>query len=130
METNGDGYAGLMDAYLRRLEVDAEPPSADALFRIHRAHVDRVPYETTWIHLGEKWGIDTDAAVERIALGGRGGYCFHLNGSFARLLSTLGYNVSLHVGGVYGPDPGEHDLTNHLVLLVDELPTAGNPAGT
>ena len=101
-----------------------------ALFRIHRAHVDRVPYETTWIHLGEQWRVDTDAAVDRIPRGGRGGYCFHLNGSMARLLSTLGYAVSLHIGGVHGPEPGEHDMTNHLVLLVDDLPTAENPTGT
>jgi N-hydroxyarylamine O-acetyltransferase len=119
-----------MDAYLHRLEVDAEAPSVDALFRIHRAHVDRVPYETTWIHLGEQWSIDSDAAVERIARRGRGGYCFHLNGSLARLLSMLGYDVSLHIGGVHGPEPGEQDLTNHLVLLVDGLATNDNPGGT
>ena len=118
-----------MAVYLRRLGIEAEPPSVDALFRIHRAHLDRVPYETTWIHLGEQWSIDTDAAVERIARGGRGGYCFHLNGSLARLLSTLGYDVTLHIGGVHGPEPGEQDLTNHLVLLVGGLPTTDNPDG-
>ena len=47
-----------------RLRIDAEPPSVDALHRIHRAHVDRIPYETTWIQLGEQWTIDTDAAVD------------------------------------------------------------------
>jgi N-hydroxyarylamine O-acetyltransferase len=129
VETNGAIDAALLDAYLRRMQVDAEPPSADALFRLHRAHVDRIPYETTWIHLGEQWSVDTDAAVERIARGGRGGYCFHLNGSLARLLSTLGYDVTLHIGGVHGPDPGENDLTNHLVLLVRGLPTTDNPTG-
>jgi N-hydroxyarylamine O-acetyltransferase len=118
-----------MDAYLHRLGVDDEPPSVDALFRIHRAHVDRVPYETTWIHLGEQWSVNSQDAVERIARGGRGGYCFHLNGSLAQLLSVLGYDVSLHIGGVHGPEPGEGDLTNHLVLLVDGLPTTENPAG-
>ena len=56
----------VIDAYLRRLGLDAEPPSVDALFRIHRAQVERVPYETTWIPLGERWDIDTKAAVERI----------------------------------------------------------------
>jgi N-hydroxyarylamine O-acetyltransferase len=119
-----------MDAYLRRLQLEAEPPSVDALFRIHRAHVDRVPYETTWIHMGETWSVDTDAAVERIARRGRGGYCFHLNGSLSRLLSTLGYDVTLHIGGVHGPEPvGDEDLTNHLVLLVGGLPSEGNPTG-
>ena len=26
--------------------------------RLHRAQVERVPYETMWIHAGERWGID------------------------------------------------------------------------
>ncbi|MEO8264206.1 MAG: arylamine N-acetyltransferase [Ilumatobacteraceae bacterium] len=124
-----DGDATVISAYLRRLGVEAEPPSVEALHRIHRAHVDRVPYETTWIHLGERWSIDTDSAMERIALGGRGGYCFHLNGSLARLLTRLGYEVSLHVGGVHGSEPHIDDMTNHLVLTVGGLPTADNPAG-
>ena len=63
----------VIEAYLRRLGLEAEPPSVDSLFRIHRAQVERVPYETTWIQLGERWDIDTDAAVERIAKRGRGG---------------------------------------------------------
>ncbi len=130
MGANVNGSTELTDAYLRRLGVDAEPPSVDALFRIHRAHVDRVPYETTWIHLGERWGIDTDAAMERIARKGRGGYCFHLNGSLSRLLATLGYDVSLHIGGVHRVEPLPDDLTNHLVLTVAGLPTDGNPVGT
>ena len=44
-------------AYLRRLGLEAEPPSVDALQRLHRAQVERVPYETMWIHAGEPWGI-------------------------------------------------------------------------
>jgi N-hydroxyarylamine O-acetyltransferase len=119
----------LTDAYLSRLGLDAEPPSVDALFRIHRAHVDRVPYETTWIPLGEQWDINSDSAMERIARGGRGGYCFHLNGSLARLLDALGYEVSRHIGGVHGPVPTADSLTNHLVLLVGGLPSDGNPSG-
>ena len=119
----------IVDAYLRRLGEPTEPPSVEALFRIHRAHVERVPYETTWIHLGERWGIDVDSSMERVALHGRGGYCFHLNGSLSRLLQLLGYDVSRHVGGVHGPEQSSADLTNHLVLVVSALPTADNPGG-
>ena len=45
------------DAYLRRLGVEPEPPSLDLLCRIHRAHVERVPYETLWIQLGQGWSV-------------------------------------------------------------------------
>jgi arylamine N-acetyltransferase len=99
------------------------------LFRIHRAHLERVPYETTWIHLGEQWSVDSDEAVARIALRQRGGYCFHLNGSLSRLLAMLGYDVSLHVGGVHVVEPAVENLTNHLVLMVSGLPSNENPDG-
>ena len=121
--------AELRSAYLKRLGLDAEPPSADALFRIHRAHVGRVPYETTWLHMGEQWSVDPALSAERVAFGGRGGYCFHLNGSLAQLLLMLGYDVTHHIGGVHGPEPSADDLTNHLVLTVGGLPTTDNPSG-
>ncbi len=121
-----------IDAYLDRLGLDRESPSAraDALDRLHRRHVERVPYETTWIHLGEPWSIGPDEAVERIATAGRGGYCFHLNGALSTLLAALGYHVTLHVGGVHRGEPDVADLCNHLVLLVHDLPTSDHPDGT
>lgn len=120
----------LQTAYLRRLGLDAERPSADALRRLHRAQVERVPYETMWIHAGESWGIEPVDSVARVALDGRGGYCFHLNGAFSELLASLGYDVVRHVGGVHGPGgPDVEMLSNHLVLTVSGLATDDNPSG-
>jgi arylamine N-acetyltransferase len=117
-------------AYLGRLGLDAEPPSVEALQRLHRRQVERVPYETMWIHMGEGWTIDLDDAVARVALGRRGGYCFHLNGAFSELLRSLGYTVTRHVGGVHGPAGSSPDeMSNHLVLTVSGLPTDENPSG-
>src|SRR5215210_3583826 len=107
----------LRDAYLERLGLEAEAPSVEALFRIHRAQVERVPYETLWIHLGETWGVDLSESTQRVATTRRGGYCFHLNGALSELLLALGYDVTRHVGGVHGPPgPSEQEMTNHLVL--------------
>lgn len=118
------------DRYLQRLGLGVEPPSPDALSRLHRAHVERVSWETLWIQMGELWGIDPHESARRIAEEGRGGYCFHLNGAFAVLLESLGYVVTHHVGGVHGPDgPSEDELTNHLVLCARGLPTEANPGG-
>ncbi len=117
--------------YLERLGLEVEPPSADALHRLHQRHVERVPWETVWIHLGEGWSLDPMTAAVRIAREGRGGYCYHLNGAFAVLLESLGYSVVRHVGGVHGPDgPDEAEMSNHLVLSVYDLPGPGNPAGS
>jgi arylamine N-acetyltransferase len=118
------------DAYLRRLGVEAEPPSVDALARLHRAHVERVPWETLWIQLGDRWPVDPTVSSRRVATTTRGGYCFHLNGAFSELLGALGYEVTRHVGGVHGPPgPAPSDLTNHLVLTVAGLPSDDNPTG-
>lgn len=118
------------DAYLRRLGVEREPPSLDLLFRIHRAHVERVPYETLWIHLGQGWSVNAAESVARIANCRRGGYCFHLNGALAELLLSLGFAVTRHVGGVRGPaGPSAEEMSNHLVLSVSGLPTTSNPGG-
>lgn len=119
-----------VDAYLRRLRLAPEPPSAEALGRLHRAQVEHVPYETIWIHLGERWGIDPIDSFRRVAHDRRGGYCYHLNGAFFELLGALGYRVSRHIGGVHGPEgPTSDSLTNHLVLVVEGLPTDANPEG-
>jgi N-hydroxyarylamine O-acetyltransferase len=123
--------ADLQAAYLHRLGLEAEPPSVEALQRLHRRQVERVPYETMWIHMGEAWGIELDQSAERVARQGRGGYCFHLNGAFSELLRSLGYAVTRHVGGVHGPGgPTDEEMTNHLVLTVGGLPSDENPSGT
>jgi len=123
--------SSLVSAYLGRLGLEAEPPSVDALFRIHRAQVDKVAYESLWIQMGERWPIDAGSSLARIATQRRGGYCFHLNGALGRLLVELGYSVRRHVGGVHGPNgPSEAEMTNHLVLTVAGLPTDANPGGT
>jgi arylamine N-acetyltransferase len=123
-------HSDLQAAYLRRLGLEPEPPSLEALQRLHRRQVERVPYETMWIHMGESWGIDPVDSVTRVALHSRGGYCFHLNGAFSELLRSLGYEVTRHVGGVHGPSgPDVGALTNHLVLTVSGLPTSEHPSG-
>ncbi len=130
MRADGGLDSEVRAAYLARLELEAEPPSVDGLLRLHRAHVERVPYETMWIHAGEGWDVDPVASATRVALHGRGGYCFHLNGAFSELLASLGYAVTRHVGGVHRSDSPYIDaLTNHLVLSVSGLPSDENESG-
>ncbi|TKK86431.1 arylamine N-acetyltransferase [Herbidospora galbida] len=118
-----------IDAYLHRLGLPREPPGVEALFALQRAHVERVPYETTEIWLGRSTTVDPHESAARI-VSGRGGYCFHLNGALSELLSGLGYAVTRHFGGVQGSaaDPAGA-RGNHLVLTVGGLPTEDNPSG-
>ncbi|SFW68338.1 arylamine N-acetyltransferase family protein [Amycolatopsis australiensis] len=110
--------------YLERLGVDARPPSFAALRRLHAAHVERVPYEALEVQLGRITSLEPSASLARI-LRGRGGYCYHLNGAFAALLTALGYQVTWHIGGVQsGPGDAPNVDRNHLALTVAGLPDA------
>jgi arylamine N-acetyltransferase len=109
---------GLAAAYLERLGVDARPGEVDApmLAALQQAHVAAVPYENLDIVRGSPPGIDPYDCVRRV-LGGRGGYCYHLNGSFATLLEWLGVDLIRHLSGVQGRGavaPGPNG--NHLGL--------------
>ena len=120
----------MQQAYLARLGVPAEPPSVEGLHLLVQRHAERVPYETLWIQAGEAWGIDPHDSAVRIALLGRGGYCYHTNGALGLLLGSLGYAVRGHVGGVHGPEgPTDAAVGNHLVLTVEGLPSETNPDG-
>ncbi|MEU6712817.1 arylamine N-acetyltransferase [Nonomuraea sp. NPDC046802] len=118
-------------AYLRRLGLphllDA-PATAENLRALHVAHVERVSYEALNIWLDRPTTVDPLESAERI-IGGRGGYCYHLNGAFSALATALGYDVTRHVGGVQtqGVEPGI--TANHLVLTARGLPSDGNPGG-
>ncbi|GHE65508.1 arylamine N-acetyltransferase [Streptomyces vinaceus] len=111
---------GLFEGYLRRLGFARPPrPTAEALFALQRAHVERVPYENLDIQLGRPPGIDPELSARRIAAG-RGGYCFHLNGAFALLLEHLGFDVTRHLAGVLVAAERERLDVNgdHLALTV------------
>lgn len=93
-------------------------PTIEVLRALHRAQVERVAYETIDNQLGRLTGIGAAESVARI-LRGRGGYCFHLNGAFAALLTALGYDVTLHKAGIQDEveDP-EGPGGDHLALTV------------
>ncbi|GAA2212396.1 arylamine N-acetyltransferase [Nonomuraea monospora] len=113
--------------YLDRLGLgDPGEPSLDALRALHRAHVERVPYETLEVQLGRRTTLDPRESIDRI-LRGRGGYCVQLNSAFATLLTALGYEVSWHRAGVQaGPRAPASGVSfaPHLALTVtlDGLP--------
>ncbi|WP_431681985.1 arylamine N-acetyltransferase family protein [Kitasatospora sp. KL5] len=90
----------LVGRYLHRLGLPRpSAPTAAALAVLHRAHVERVPYEDLEIQLGRPTTVDPVESAERIVRG-RGGYCFHLNGAFSALLAALGFDVTRHLAGV------------------------------
>ncbi|MPZ63591.1 MAG: arylamine N-acetyltransferase [Propionibacteriales bacterium] len=92
-------------------------PDAAYLRELQLRHLRSVPFESLSIHLGERIVLDVDALLEKIVGRRRGGFCYELNGLFERLLTALGYDVTMHSASVFGGDsPGPP--FDHLVLRV------------
>ena len=107
-----------IDAYLDRIAAK-RPPTVDgpALAGLHERHLATVPFENLDIQLGVPIELDEDRLVAKV-IGGRGGFCYELNGAFAALLRALGAEVTLLSAGVYGPS-GLGPPFDHMVLRVD-----------
>jgi N-hydroxyarylamine O-acetyltransferase len=111
------------EAFLRRIGVDGYdgPPRLEALSQLHEAFVDQVPYESVQFQLTPGGPLEPEDAAKRIIAREAGGYCFQLNGTFALLLTELGYQVAMHRGGVHTKNrPGCVDAS-HMVLTVGGL---------
>jgi arylamine N-acetyltransferase len=115
-----------VEGFLDRLGFrEAPAPRAEALHALHRAFVERVPYETIEIQLGHPTTLDRFEAADRIVRRTRGGYCFHMNGAFSVLLEALGFRVTLHRAGVQNHAVEQAGIfRNHLALTVKDLPDA------
>ncbi|HWK26768.1 MAG TPA: arylamine N-acetyltransferase [Solirubrobacter sp.] len=105
----------MISALLARIGLD-EMPAADVrgLFTLHRAFLERVPYEDLAVQLGESSPLSEPSLFARLLADGRGGYCFELNTVLAALLRACGFSVTMHQAVVDGPGP-----TNHMALVVD-----------
>lgn len=108
------------DAYLDRIGLAGPiPVDIQGLRRLQRAHLMSVPFENLDIHLGRPIRLDLPNLFEKIVIQRRGGFCYELNGLFAFLLSSLGFQVTLlsargaHREGGFGPE------FDHLALRVD-----------
>ena len=107
-------------AYLHRIGYSGPTePTADTLCGIHRAHMLSVPFENLDIARGRKIVLDADAFVRKIVEERRGGFCYELNGAFAALLQTLGFQVTLLSARVPREDGSESPEFDHLTLRVD-----------
>lgn len=108
-----------MDDYLARIGA-ARPARADlaALRDLHRRHQETVPFENLDIHLGEPMRLDDDGLLDKIVRRRRGGICFELNGAFALLLRSLGFDVTILAARCFDGDALRPPF-DHLALRVD-----------
>ena len=105
-------------AYLRRIGYTEAPPAPTraALFELQRRHLLAVPFENLDIHLGRRFTLDEPALFDKLVRRRRGGFCYEVNGLFARLLTALGYGVTLLAARVYREDGSLGPERDHLAL--------------
>jgi len=107
-------------AYLRRIGYTGSiAPTLETLRRIHRAHLETVPFENLDISLGRPIVLDEDALVRKVVEENRGGFCYELNGALAALLREMGFRVTLLSARTRHQDGSPAPEFDHLTLRVD-----------
>jgi len=108
-----------VDSYLERIAYDGPcEPGYETLVALQRAHMLAVPFENLYIHLGVENVLDPEHVFDKVVTRRRGGWCYELNGSFARLLEALGFTVTRYSASVVLSEPPSPDFA-HLTLRVD-----------
>lgn len=111
-----------VQAYLQHLGTHA-PLLADRanLDRLIAAQLQRVPFENIDVLLQRPILLDADAVFAKVVERGRGGYCFEINSLFARLLLSVGYQVTLLAARVrWGlACDAATTMLSHLLLRVE-----------
>jgi len=88
------------------------------LCRLHKKHLLSIPFENLDIHLGRPIILSHDAFYEKIITHKRGGFCYELNGSFAALLTSLGFKARVLSARVAQKNGGFTPEFDHMTLLV------------
>ncbi len=116
-----------VSAYLRRIGYDGPlDPTLETLRGLHRAHLLAVPFENLDIPLHRPIALFRDRLFQKIVEYGRGGFCHELNGLFAELLKTLGFDVTLLSARVTINQERVSPEFDHLTLLVILPPAEGS----
>lgn len=108
-----------LDAYLDRIGFIGDArPDAVTLRRVHRAHVEAIPYENLDVQFKHPLTLSIAGAYDKIVGRRRGGWCYEMNGLLGWALEEIGFDVTRLAGAVHRETLGDAVIGNHLVLLV------------
>lgn len=118
--SNAPATTEQLSAYLQRIGFEGiARPDIETLRKLHRAHVEAIPYENLDVQLGRRVTRHPQDAFDKIVNRGRGGWCYEMNGLFGWMLEAIGFRVTRLAGAVMREIAGDRTIGNHLVLLVD-----------
>jgi len=108
-----------IDAYLENIGFVGEPkPDLETLSQIHQRHLLTIPFENIDVQLNRAPDLDIGRIYAKIVEGGRGGWCFEMNGLLEWALREVGFDVLRLAGGVLRAHHGDAAFGNHLLLRV------------
>jgi N-hydroxyarylamine O-acetyltransferase len=107
--------------YLHRIGIgvgSVSGPDLATLRRLHRAHLQTVPFENLDIRRGHPLVLDERSLFDKIVRRRRGGICYEQNMLFCALLEAIGFSVTL-VGAEVSIGESEFGPPfDHMALLV------------
>ncbi len=110
----------MITKYLSRIKFEKSEATVESLFALQRAHYEAVPYENIDILLGKLLDLSEEAVYDKVVKRGRGGYCFELNGLYAKLLRELGYKFTQRLGRFLLGEPEDFiPMGRHRILVVE-----------
>ena len=107
-------------AYLERIHyTQPVEPDVESLQGLQLAHLRSVPFENLDIALKRPIRLDERSLWDKIITHHRGGFCYELNGLFARLLKQIGFEVThLNARDYHAEDNTFGIDFDHLTLMV------------
>ena len=86
--------------YLHKLQLENFTPRADlaTLHKLHDAHLKYIPYDNFDCLNSKITSLKREDMFNKLILHNRGGICFELNGLYAWLLESLGFNFVSFAG--------------------------------
>lgn len=106
-----------VDAYLARIGFVGTPTAnLETLKALQLAHLMTVPFTNVDVFARRPVAVDAVKSHQTVVEDRRGGWCFVLNGAFARLLEAIGFTVDRLGAAVvmFGPNR----IVDHLTLAV------------
>lgn len=107
----------VIDDYLARIGFNGElSNSIECLTQIMRCQLYTIPFENLDVQAGKIVSLVPEDIVNKIVYGGRGGYCYEVNGLFTMALTAIGFDYKI-IGARPMFYPQRRPKT-HMVLLV------------
>jgi N-hydroxyarylamine O-acetyltransferase len=104
--------------YLKRIGIECDiNTDLNSLALLQKAHLTHIPYENYYCLERRITSLNHKELYRKLIIEHRGGICFELNGLYAWLLKSIGFDVKSHLSRYIIPE-GEIHKRTHRVMTV------------